>query len=1081
MAPLALTLLGGLSARRDGDVPVRLGRRKAAALLAYLACHGAQTHHRDKLAALLWPEAPEAGARHSLRQALLALRQVLPPGALHGDDGHVALDPAAVEVDILAFRRLVAAGTPSALAEAAVIYGGEFLAGVAFDEAPFDEWLQAERDRLREMAVESLARLLGMQRQANDVAGALQTALRLLALDPLQEAVHRTVMRLQVSQGRRDAALRQYQACADLLERELGVEPEADTKELYSQILRQRRERTPRGRQSPELEAPAPTPADAVRDVDPSTPAIPMVGREGEIQRLERALEESAEGRPRLSIVLGEAGIGKSRLLAELRSRAVTAGARVLLGRSYESAQIVPFGPWLDALRRGGAIEEPAITGLDPVWRRELTRLFPELGPQPGDVAEAPDDAGRLFEAVAQLLEHLAARQPVVVLLEDVHWADGMSVRLLASLARRSPTRGLMLVASARDDELSDAGLPQRVIGELAVERRLERLVLTALSRSETAELTQHLARRGSEPSQLTTLVDRMWVASHGHPFVIVETMTALEGSGDALAPGSPLPERVSEVTAARLARLTDRARTLVAVAAIIGREVEFALLRHAVELDEDEAASAVEELVRRHILRITDERVDFAHDHIRNAVLSQILPPRRRILHRQVAEALEAVDPDGPDRDWAALGTHCREARLWDKAAHYFREAGRTASTRSAEGEAAACFDEALAALRQAPQRAAVLEQTIDLYLELRNSLLVLADLSRARECLQAAESAARTLGDPSRAAWVSLFAGQLDWWTGQSSNASAFAERAATIAEAAGDRSLRITGCLYAGETWYHAGNYRHARRFLSNALLLAGEPVHGHQALPIPMMHAHLSRSLAELGEFAEGIRHGREALRFADAVGHRYSVMVGFRSLGDLYRIKGEYDEAIQLLERAVAVERERRRHSVAAVPLGHAYALVGRIAEGIALLEEHAAGMDAISWRLYKARLLEALGHATLIAGRLEDAQTYADEARALAHDRGERGVEAWALRLCGEIASVRHSEVEPAAERYAEALSLATERGMRPLMGHCHLGLAQLYRKVDVRVAEDHLIDAIRLYEESDMSLWLAQARSISI
>src|SRR5262249_26005491 len=210
--------------------------------------------------------------------------------------------------------------------------------------------------------------------------------------------------------------------------------------------------------------------------------STPIVGRERELAVLDRTLAEPVPGYQRLVMLLGEAGIGKSRVLAEFRARALGGGARVLLGRAYASAQVLPFGPWVDALRRGGAIDLAVVQNLDPIWRRELARLFPELVEHGREPAAAADDAGRVFEGVAQLLEHLALMQPLVILLEDIHWADAMTIRLLASLARRHRHRPLVLVASAREEELSDAKLLHGVLDELATERRLERVVLAPLS-----------------------------------------------------------------------------------------------------------------------------------------------------------------------------------------------------------------------------------------------------------------------------------------------------------------------------------------------------------------------------------------------------------------------------------------------------------------------------------------------------------------------------------------------------------------------------------------------------------------------
>jgi DNA-binding SARP family transcriptional activator len=240
MAALRLTLLGGVEARLASGPTVSFPRKKSEALLAYLALHAGQMQARDKLAALLWGEASDTRARHSLRQALVSLRQALPreagPLLLENGDA-VAVNPAVVEVDVPLFEQLLADGSPEALERAAGLYRGDLLEGLAIAEPPFEEWLTAERERLREMGLEALVRLLAHQIRIAVNDEAVQTAIRVLGLDPTQESVHRSLMRLYARQGRRGAALRQYQICIATLERELGVEPEPETKQLYRELL----------------------------------------------------------------------------------------------------------------------------------------------------------------------------------------------------------------------------------------------------------------------------------------------------------------------------------------------------------------------------------------------------------------------------------------------------------------------------------------------------------------------------------------------------------------------------------------------------------------------------------------------------------------------------------------------------------------------------------------------------------------------------------------------------------------------------------------------------------------------------
>jgi DNA-binding SARP family transcriptional activator len=236
MGGLTLTLLGDFQARLGLGPPLRLKRRKTEALLAYCALPPGQGHSRDKLAALLWGDRSPPRARSRLRETLFVLRRALAtadPPCLEPGSETLALAADAVDVDAVAFERLVREGSAEALARAVELYRGDLLEGLAFRGALFEDWLLAERERFRELALEALAGLLAFKRAAGAADAALQTGLRLIALDPLQEPVHRTLMRLYAQLGRRGSALHQYQVCVSVLQRELGVEPEEETKHLY--------------------------------------------------------------------------------------------------------------------------------------------------------------------------------------------------------------------------------------------------------------------------------------------------------------------------------------------------------------------------------------------------------------------------------------------------------------------------------------------------------------------------------------------------------------------------------------------------------------------------------------------------------------------------------------------------------------------------------------------------------------------------------------------------------------------------------------------------------------------------------
>ncbi len=530
MIGLTVMLLGGFEARLASGSTLNLPTKKAQALLAYLAVRPGQSHPRDKLAALLWGEKSDDQARGGLRHALAALRRALgdaDPPSLRIEGQTVAVNLLAVEVDVVTFERLIAEGTPQALEQAAELYRGDLLLGFTLNEPFFEEWLVAERERLREKALEALARLLAHQSKAAGTERAIQTAVRLLGLDPLQEAVHRTLMRLYARQARRGAALKQYQVCVGVLRRELGTEPEAETRQLYQELLR----RPDEAMRAPE--APGGKHARPPRKVSPSPPDLPtaetpLFGRQAELGQLRTLLDDVIRGKGHVATVVGEAGIGKTRLVSTLATDALSRGCRVLLGRCHESDSILPFGPWVDACR-GAEIsgDEEILGALHPTRRAELTRLLPEASM--AGLPPASDGALPLFESVAELIEQVAARQPLVLVLEDLHWADEMSLRLLAFVSRRIPAWAALLIVTAREEELAGGSMIRRTVEDLSRAPHGTPVVLSPLLRPDTALLVRALTRVGSDGSTVAHVEERVWAMSEGNPFVAVEAMRALD------------------------------------------------------------------------------------------------------------------------------------------------------------------------------------------------------------------------------------------------------------------------------------------------------------------------------------------------------------------------------------------------------------------------------------------------------------------------------------------------------------------------------------------------------------------------
>jgi DNA-binding SARP family transcriptional activator/tetratricopeptide (TPR) repeat protein len=722
---LRLTLLGGLRASSIGpeERVVVLRTRKARALLAYLASPPDRAHPRDKLAALLWGDSSDSQAHTSLRQALYGLRRALEPvkpKALRMTQDTVALEATSVEVDALRFEQLVKEGTPAALEAAVALYQGELLEGLAIDAPAFEEWLVGERERLREQAIEAMAKLLAHQRSAGALEAAVQTGIRLLALEPAQESVHRTVIRLHLRLGRRGAARRQYQLCVDTLQRELGAEPEAETQQLYQEILRA-------APAAGEVEvsaigelSPPPT-GEAPREERPSVenPRIvlvrmPFTGRRKELERLQQKLDAARSGIGGLTFLVGEPGIGKTRLLEEFTAWAGAAGARVLFGRCFEGDFALPFGPFSEAissdakscdaerLREDLGSFGAVVAKIVP----ELRERFPGL-PQPAALTPE-EERFRLLDAVAQVLWAFARRAPLVLVLDDLHWADGATLALLRHLARFLQRHRVLIVGAYRDAELGcQAALADTVVA-LRREVEFERIGLSGLPREAVAELLDRIA-----PHEVPANVAEVIAAeTAGNPFFLREILLHLLEEGKLERADGRLtshfsieqmgiPESLREVSRRRLARLSKDANRLLSAASGCSGDFRVDVAAGVAGLDEDAALNALDDALEARLVRPTGpaDVYEFTHALIRHSVYNELSPSRQMRLHRRLAEVME-------DCYGERVTEHALEiAHQWHRSAALpGGERGALHCVRAADrAERAAAHEETAAALRMA------------------------------------------------------------------------------------------------------------------------------------------------------------------------------------------------------------------------------------------------------------------------------------------------------------------------------------------------------------------------------------------
>jgi DNA-binding SARP family transcriptional activator len=1072
---LSLRLLGPFEARLAGREAAGIAGRKAQALLAYLATPPGRLVRREILITLLWGEMAEGAARNNLRQLLFSLRRTLGEPARHVlvVDGEAVGLGEGVRVDVEEFERGIEEGTPESITAALDLYRGDFLEGLTIDEPEFETWRGTARDRLRGVLRGALARMATHHAQAGHADAAVEWAHRLLAHDPLDEAAHRLVMRLHAEQGRHAAALRQYQLCLDALRRELGVEPDEETRALYRRLLEARR------------------PAAPDRSALPAFPpeGTPIIGREAERSALDEALDAAWRDEGVVVAILGEAGIGKSRLLGQLAADAEGRGGRVIVGMCHEAERILPLHPWAGAVRHGRVLEASQDPTTFPrAWRLELARLFPDIEPDVTPPEPREEGALQLFEALTRLLLGVSRERPLVVLLEDLHWSDVMSVRFLSFVARRIARSPVVIAFTAREEEAADVPALGKLLIELDRERRLRRLTLAPLDRHATDELVRALVPSGLDAARLASVKESAWSASEGNPFVAVEVAQAWRESD----PGRPaaLPRRVHDLIAARLDALSAPAQEMTSVAAVSGDEVEFALLARAAGLAEAAAAETLEELVRRRVLHGVGERFGFVHDRIRGVAFQRLLPPRRRLLHRRVAEAIEAIHGDDLPSQAAALGYHYQAAEVWDRAVDSLRRAGTLAFARGAHRESAASLEQAIAALDRLPDTEERRRLGIDLRVDVRHALLPLSEIDRAAAHLHVAERLARELDDRARLGRVTVFLGNYYWWIGEPARGVEHCRRALGLAREVGDVALATSAAMYLGLTYFTLGQFVEAARLLRSIIAAAGEGV-AQERVGLPRLTAvyarcYLCLCLAELGEFEEGYPIAEATVALATELGHPSALVHACIARCCLAARRGDFDQVARTEAWYLGVQEPSAQVSpIASWWIAYGRAQAGDAQGALPILEAVTEPVSPDSGLV--ARPMTSLPLVTtwlaetyLLAGRDKEAAFVAAQALDLARAQGKSGAEAWTLHLQGDIAARSvPPDVESAETSYERALALARAGRMRPAEARCLLSLGQLHARMGRRVnAGRELTEATALLRTLGMTRWLPEAEA---
>jgi predicted ATPase/class 3 adenylate cyclase len=826
-----------------------------------------------------------------------------------------------------------------------------------------------------------------------------------------------------------------------------------------------------------------------------------FVGRAQEMEKLAVALGEAARGRGQLVTLSGEPGVGKSRLFHEFIHSHHTRGWLVIHTGSVSYGTATPYLPVIDLLKNYFRIEEQddqrqvreKVTGkvlaLDETLRPTLPALLSLLDADVHDrdweALDPSERRRRTHEAVTQTLLRESRVQPLCVVFEDLHWMDAESQAVLDGLVERLPGARVLLLVNYRPEYRHGWGAsPHHRPG------RLE-----PLHDDSATELLDALLGADSSLGPLKQLVIER---TDGNPFFVEETVRTLVETGLltggagayrlAGALGSiQVPATVRAVVAARIDRLAPEDKSLLQDASVIGSDVPWALLTRITDLPEPMLRERIGRLVAGEFLYwrrlFPDLLYTFTHAITQDVAYGSLLNDRRRSLHARIVAAIEQLAPDRRGEHVERLAHHSLLGEAWAKAESYLRQAASRAIARGAPAEAAAYLEQAVDALDHLPRGAGTVEEAIDLRLGLRNALFALGQHERVFTHLQAAERLATEIGDARRLARVLRYLSTHFLAACAYARAIEYGERAVQTAASIGDVDLEREARLGLALVHYPQGDCRQACDSLERLAANLGDEgprprLYGIMLFSVATL-GFLAPPLAERGRFDEAMAAADDALRRAEAHEPRYSLAFAAWSSGYTSLRRGDLGPATKMLELAVERSREAGLPIVfpaAASMLGLALALAGRHAEAIALLDE-AVARTGSGWS--HSRPLACLAEGHLLAGRGDEAQREALQALALARAKGERGIEAWILRLLGEIGLRGDTPPATALGAYRDALDLAGLLDMRPLAALCHLGMGKLHQRMGPpERAREHLTTAAAMLRRMGMRLWLEEAEA---
>jgi class 3 adenylate cyclase/tetratricopeptide (TPR) repeat protein len=847
-----------------------------------------------------------------------------------------------------------------------------------------------------------------------------------------------------------------------------------------------------------------------------------FVGRNTEIDIFTRILQQASSGHGQILALCGEPGMGKSRLVYEFTHSHLPPEWTMLEGTSASYGKATPYYPLIALLRRYFKVDEGEsresvqtkvqthLLGLDAKLKDAIPPLLALLDSLPdGESQEKTDTSSNkkdreifelikrfdflepqqrrrlTLESLKRMLIRESLKGPVLLLLEDLHWIDSETQAFLDHLVESLPMTRLLLLVNHRPG-YSHSWSDKSYYTQIRVD---------PLPDKGSEELLRFLLGDNKDLDPLKKLLIKR---ADGNPFFMEESVRSLVETGFLLGikgqyrpglkiDGIRIPSTVQTVLADRIDRLPTTEKHLLQMASAIGVIVPIALLHGISGLPEEELYRHLATLRSSEFLYesnlFPDLEYTFKHALTNEVVYGAMLHDHKSLLHARIVNALEETVGENSHDHIEKLAHHAFRGELWEKAVVYSWQSGEKASQRSANQEGLEFFETGLRALEHLPQTRANLQQAVDLRLELRTPLYFLSEFDQLHRCLREAESIAERIADDRRLGRVINFLNSYYGLMGEHHRSIEFGMRGLQINR--DDVELNTVTHYYMGLASHHIGQFDQSIASLRRALSVTEEERFKYERFGTAFVlsvicRIWLAQCSAQLGRFNEGKTLAEEAMTIAKEADHASSLAFAHISLGFIHLVQGSVDLAISTLEKCQKICAANNIQVL--IPhigsnLAYAYALAGRVDDAIPLMETADEQSKLIGRKAAWSLRLTWLGHASLLGRQIGKAREQAQRAVCLASDAGERGYEAWARKLLGDVIQEESSNPSEALNHYLASMALANELAMRPLQAHIHLSLGRLYhRENQIEKARTELALGLTSYRSMEMPLWIAVA-----